>query len=104
MAADVLWTLAMACNVYLTFYHKFDATRLRKVEKWYFLACYGIPFVPAFTFIFANSPGKGRIYGDSLLWCWVTQEYDFLRIGTFYGPIWYVNFSSCSSLVLNSLL
>lgn len=96
MAADVLWTLAMACNVYLTFYHKFDATRLRKVEKWYFLACYGIPFVPAFTFIFANSPGKGRIYGDSLLWCWVTQEYDFLRIGTFYGPIWVVIFCTAA--------
>jgi len=88
MVADVLWTLAMACNVYLTFYHKYDAERLKKMEKWYFLICYGIPLVPAVTFIWARTPGKGRIYGNALLWCWTTSEYDVLRIATFYGPVW----------------
>ncbi|KFY80643.1 hypothetical protein V499_00534 [Pseudogymnoascus sp. VKM F-103] len=90
MAADVLWTLAMAFNVYLTFYHKFGVARLKKMEKWYFLLCYGLPFIPAFAYIWAQSPGKGRIYGNALLWCWITPEYDYLRVATFYGPIWLV--------------
>lgn len=78
----------MACNVYLTFYHKYDAARLKKVEKWYFLLCYGLPLVPAIVYIFVQTPGKGRIYGNAFLWCWITAEYDFLRIATFYGPVW----------------
>lgn len=88
MAADVLWTLAMAFNVYLTFYHKFGVARLKNMEKWYFLLCYGVPFIPAFVYIWAQSPGKGRIYGNALLWCWITPEYDYLRVATFYAPIW----------------
>src|SRR5687768_3145663 len=32
VGADALWTLAMAINVYLAFYHRFDAQRLRKME------------------------------------------------------------------------
>jgi hypothetical protein len=88
MAADALWTLAMACNVYLTFYHKFDADKLRSIEKWYFLGCYGVPFVPAFLYIWAHEPDKPRLYGNATLWCWVTSNYDVWRIGTFYGPVW----------------
>lgn len=34
LPADAFWTLAMAFNVYLTFYYKFDAARLRMMEKW----------------------------------------------------------------------
>ncbi|KAI4602045.1 hypothetical protein KJ359_010911 [Pestalotiopsis sp. 9143b] len=89
LPADALWTLAMAVNVYLTFYYKFDAERLRKVELWYFLFCYGIPFVPAIAFIFVSDQ-RGRMYGDAALWCWVAQEWDVFRIATFYGPVWLV--------------
>ena len=60
------------------------------MEKWYFLACFGMPFIPAVSYLFVQAPGKGRIYGNSMLWCWVTEDYDYLRIGTFYGPIWLV--------------
>jgi hypothetical protein len=49
MPADSLWTLAMACNVYLTFFRKYNAAQLKKLEWKYFLACYGIPFPPAVT-------------------------------------------------------
>ncbi|KAI5867158.1 family A G protein-coupled receptor-like protein [Durotheca rogersii] len=88
MPADALWILAMAFNVYLTFYHKFDARRLRSMEIWYLLICYGIPFVPALTFIFVQNESAGRMYGDALLWCWVSSEWDIFRIATFYGPVW----------------
>lgn len=90
MPADAFWTLAMAVNVYLTFYYKYDAQMLRKMEIPYLVCCYGIPFVVALTYVFVNDPGKGRMYGNATLWCWVQQTWDVWRIITFYGPVWYV--------------
>ncbi|PHH67563.1 hypothetical protein CDD82_1325 [Ophiocordyceps australis] len=88
MPADAFWTLAMAINVYLTFYRKFDAERLRKMEITYLIGCYGIPFIPAFTFIFVKNSAGERLYGNALLWCWVSADFDVLRIAIFYGPVW----------------
>lgn len=88
MPADAYWTFAMAMNVYLTFYHKYGAVKLRKLEKWYFLACYGIPFIPALVYIFVSTKEKGRMYGNATLWCWIANEWDIFRIITFYGPVW----------------
>ncbi|KAM7201833.1 hypothetical protein V8F33_003109 [Rhypophila sp. PSN 637] len=90
MPADALWTMAMALNVYLTFYHKFDAQRLRKMDIAYLITCYGIPFIIAFTYIFISTPKQGRFYGNAVLWCWVSQNWDIMRIATFYGPVWIV--------------
>ncbi|KAK3359372.1 hypothetical protein B0T25DRAFT_96088 [Lasiosphaeria hispida] len=90
MPADAFWTLAMAVNVYLTFYFKFDAQRLRRMEAPYLICCYGVPFVVALTFIFVSSPDKGRMYGNATLWCWVSSRWDIFRIATFYGPVWIV--------------
>ncbi|KAI0157336.1 hypothetical protein GGR57DRAFT_63893 [Xylariaceae sp. FL1272] len=94
LPADALWTLAMAFNVYLTFYRKFDAARLRGMEKWYLLVCYGIPLVPGLIYIFISNEQKGRIYGDAILWCWVSLQWDVLRVATFYAPVWLVIFST----------
>ncbi|KAL5621175.1 hypothetical protein FOBRF1_004421 [Fusarium oxysporum] len=30
------------------------------------------------------------MYGNDMVWCWVTSERDILRIIIFYGPIWLV--------------
>ncbi|KAK3940789.1 G-protein coupled receptor [Diplogelasinospora grovesii] len=90
MPADAFWTLAMAVNVYLTFYFKYDAQQLRKMELPYLLACYGLPFIIAIVFIFISTPDKGRMYGNATLWCWVANKWDIFRIATFYGPVWIV--------------
>ncbi|KAK5656164.1 hypothetical protein OQA88_4924 [Cercophora sp. LCS_1] len=90
MPADAFWTLAMAVNVYLTFYFKYDAQRLRRMEAPYLICCYGIPFVVALTFIFVSTPARGRMYGNATLWCWVSSSWDIFRIATFYGPVWIV--------------
>lgn len=87
MAADVGWILAMAVNVYLTVYQKFDIKRLHKMELIYLPTCYGIPFIPAFTYLFVRRNGQ-RIYGDAVLWCWVASHVEGLRIATVYGPVW----------------
>lgn len=91
MPADAYWTLAMAVNVYLTFYRKYDAQMLKKMEKYYLLLCYGLPFIIAITFIFIDDRQNGRMYGDALLWCWVSSGWDIWRIATFYGPVWLVS-------------
>ncbi|THC93519.1 hypothetical protein EYZ11_007010 [Aspergillus tanneri] len=92
MPADALWTLAMACNVYLTFFRKYDSEQLRRLEWKYLLFCYGLPFVPAFTYFFIRTKARGRVYGSALIWCWVAPSWDFLRIAVFYGPVWFVIF------------
>jgi Slime mold cyclic AMP receptor len=78
----------MACNVYLTFFHKYDGEKLRAIEKYYLLACYGIPFLPAIIYVFITPPSGKHIYGDATLWCWVTKDFDYLRFATFYGLVW----------------
>lgn len=91
MPADACWTLAMAVNVYLTFYYKFDAQRLRKMEIPYLFLCYGIPFIVALSFIFVKTEEKSRMYGNAILWCWISDEWDIFRIAAFYGPVWYAH-------------
>ncbi len=65
MPADALWILAMACNVYLTFFHKFNATQLRGLEWKYFVVCYGLPLIPAITYLCINNSSRGKIYGPA---------------------------------------
>jgi hypothetical protein len=91
MPADAYWTLAMACNVWLIFYRKYEKEELENLEKYYVLLCYGIPLVPAIAFFAVKSQSKGRMYGDATLWCWISNQWDGFRIGLFYGPVWYVN-------------
>lgn len=67
MPADALWTFAMACNVYLTFFHKYDSEQLRRLEWKYVLCCYGVPFVPAFAYFFIQTQARGRIYGSAIV-------------------------------------
>ncbi|KAJ4265301.1 hypothetical protein NW762_004586 [Fusarium torreyae] len=71
MFADVFWALAMATNVYLTFYHRFDSVRLR------------------ITFIFVKNKDGHRAYGNANLWCWLTVEWDAWQLAT-YGLIWII--------------
>ncbi|KAF5566447.1 G coupled receptor like [Fusarium phyllophilum] len=91
MFADVFWALAMASNVYLTFYHRFDAIRLRKLEPLHIGLCYGIPFVIGITFIFVRNKDGHRAYGNANLWCWLTVEWDAWQLAT-YGLIWLIIF------------
>jgi amino acid transporter len=65
MQSDPFWSCAMAINVYLVFFHHFDAARLKKLYWLYALICYGLPFIPAIFCLFYVSKGKGKMYGDA---------------------------------------
>ena len=65
--ADALWNLAMAINVYLTLFKKYNAQQLKALEWKYLLMAYGAPFVIAFTFIFIETKERGKIYGPAVV-------------------------------------
>lgn len=88
MPADTLFSFAMAINVYLTFFWRFDAYKLRKIEPLYLVCCYGVPFVPALVYLFIRDGNGHRPYGSATLWCWIASEWSVFRITTFYGPVW----------------
>jgi len=67
MPADALWTFAMACNVYLSFFHSYDAAQLRQLEWKYLGACYGVPLIPALVYLFVRSHHRGRMYGSAVV-------------------------------------
>jgi hypothetical protein len=67
MLADPLFTLAMALNVYLTFFRRYSAEQLRALDMKYVVACYGIPFIPAFTYFFLRTSAGVRGYGPAIV-------------------------------------
>ncbi|EFX02224.1 cyclic-AMP receptor protein [Grosmannia clavigera kw1407] len=72
--ADVLWTLAMACDVFLIVFYQYDPKALRKLELKYIGGITIITFIPAFVFLFVHTAEKGHmlaIFIATLLYCLV---------------------------------
>lgn len=88
LGVDTLWALCMGFNVYLALFRGWTSERMRRQEWKYFLGCYGCSFIPALVYLFVNTKSRGRIYGPALLWCWVSPQWDFLRVATLYGIVW----------------
>ncbi len=65
LPADSLFTLAMACNVYLTFFHKYTANQLRALEWKYIAFCYGVPLIPAVVYEGIQTKARGKVYGSA---------------------------------------
>ncbi|KFY70152.1 hypothetical protein V498_10387, partial [Pseudogymnoascus sp. VKM F-4517 (FW-2822)] len=61
---------------------------LRKLEWKYCIACYGIPFIPAFVYLFIETKARGKVYGSAIQWCWVRSEWGSLRIAVVFAPVW----------------
>lgn len=109
--ADVLWTVAMAVDVYLVVYHRFEAEALRKLELYYITIITCIVAIPAIVFLFIHTPEKGPMYGsvtvslntsllsqayfwlisNSKFWCSISPKWVLFRILFYYGPIWYAS-------------
>ncbi|KAH1487765.1 hypothetical protein LV164_002200 [Aspergillus fumigatus] len=88
--ADVLWTLAMACDVFLVVYYQFDVRALRKLEIWYIAIITSLVSIPAIVFLFIHTPEKGPMYGGVTLWCSISPEWVVFRVVFYYGPIWFL--------------
>ncbi|KAL9136393.1 MAG: hypothetical protein Q9175_002410 [Cornicularia normoerica] len=72
LPADALWNLAMAINVYMTLFRKYNAQQLKALEWRYH----------------CMTPSKGKIYGPATLWCWINIEWVAFRIALCYAPAW----------------
>jgi hypothetical protein len=62
--ADVLWTLAMAIDVFLIVFRRYDHANLRKLEVKYLAAITTVTFIPSLVFLFIRTPEKGPMYGS----------------------------------------
>jgi hypothetical protein len=62
--ADVLWTLAMACDVFLVVFYSYDVVDLRKLEIKYIGVITTLVSIPAVTFLFIRTPERGPMYGS----------------------------------------
>ncbi|KAJ3042168.1 hypothetical protein HDV00_008055 [Rhizophlyctis rosea] len=88
--SDVLWAGFIALNLVLTMFFRYASYDLGKMEKYYHLVGWGLPFIPSIVFLFLETAEKGPVYGDATLWCWIATPWSPFRIIFFYGPIWAV--------------
>lgn len=51
----------MAINVLLVFFYGYNHKQIRNLEKWYLLTAYGIPAVPALTYVILDHTGRPTI-------------------------------------------
>ena len=62
--ADVLWTLAMAIDVFLIVFYKYDTEDLHNLEIKYITVITALVFIPAASFLFIHTPQRGPMYGS----------------------------------------
>jgi hypothetical protein len=104
MQTDPCIGMCMAFDVYLVIFRRWSPQQVKQVFKWYIPLCYGLPLVPALTcLLFRNKQGD-RIFGNAAvclllssqapatdklqIWCWIDNEYAYVRIYSYYGPVW----------------
>ncbi|EKG13664.1 GPCR family 2-like protein [Macrophomina phaseolina MS6] len=85
----MLFTMAMAINVYLIFFRKWAPSELRRLEPLYLGVTYGFTVLHSLVFLILDmAPSQSGIYGPANLWCWVTQDYQWIRFTFGYGITW----------------
>ncbi|KAH6675355.1 G-protein coupled receptor [Plectosphaerella plurivora] len=87
MQSDPWWSMAMAINVFLVFFYGANPTSFKRYLWLYCLVCFGGPFIPAIALLLARPNGQ-LMYGNATLWCWINNDWNQLRIYTYYIPIW----------------
>ena len=65
--ADVYWTLAVACHVFLVLIYKYDAADLRKMEKKYIFIITALAAIPATILLFIQTQGKQLVYESDIV-------------------------------------
>ncbi|PFH63418.1 hypothetical protein XA68_10007 [Ophiocordyceps unilateralis] len=88
MQSDPWWSFAMAINVFLVFFNNADPCSFRRYLWVYCLVCFGGPFIPAVVLISITGDHRGPIYGDAVLWCWISDNWSLVRLYAYYIPIW----------------
>ncbi|KAF4952158.1 hypothetical protein FGADI_6954 [Fusarium gaditjirri] len=88
MQSDPWWSLAMAFNVFLVFFFRAKPDSFRRWWWIYCLICYGGPFAIAMALLLVRNPNRGLVFGEATIWCWVNQDWEGIRIYTYYMLVW----------------
>jgi hypothetical protein len=71
---DWVKVFCMALNVLLVFFHGYDSQQLYHLEKWYVLFSYGVPAIPAITYIVLDHHGSRRMLGSATVSRFTTPQ------------------------------
>ncbi|KAH7150397.1 hypothetical protein B0J13DRAFT_499432 [Dactylonectria estremocensis] len=88
MQSDPWWSFAMSVNVFLVFFFNASPSTFRKYAWVYCVICFGGPMIPAIVLILIRDPEKGLVFGDAALWCWISTDWNLVRLYSYYIPIW----------------
>ncbi|KAK3323344.1 hypothetical protein B0T19DRAFT_442841 [Cercophora scortea] len=86
--SDPWWSLAMAINVLLVFFMGASPHTIKRWGWLYCLICYGGPFIIAAVCLRLTDPHKTAVYGSAGIWCWISNDWNSLRIYSYYMLIW----------------
>lgn len=79
----------MAINCLMVFFLNGNAHSIKRWGWLYCLVCYGGPFIIALVCLQLKDPNKTLVYGNAGLWCWITNDWNPLRIYSYYMLIWF---------------
>ncbi|KAJ5594728.1 G protein coupled receptor family protein [Penicillium hispanicum] len=88
LGVDCYWAFFMAVNVYLVFFRNYTVEQLRSLDVIYLILSFILSLVPSLAFVFISTSDRGHIYGNATIWCWITPQWDFMRIIFLYGIVW----------------
>lgn len=77
----------MAVSVFMRVKARRSVDEIRLFENVGVACAFVLPFIPALVFLIWRPKGY-TVYGPAVLWCWISNESNILRLAAFYGPIW----------------
>ncbi|KAI8813581.1 hypothetical protein BJ742DRAFT_788819 [Cladochytrium replicatum] len=88
MLSAMLWTACLSVQVLLATRKGSNVTSLQSSEKYFHAVSWGVPVILSLVAYFLKHDGKGDVYGDATLWCWITGPYADYRLYFFYIWLW----------------
>ncbi|KAI8801522.1 hypothetical protein BJ742DRAFT_836836 [Cladochytrium replicatum] len=84
MLAAIMWSGCLSLQVLLATRKGSNVDQLQQYERWFHLVSWGVPVALSTLLLFIASD----VYGDAVLWCWITASYQEYRFWFFYMWLW----------------
>ncbi|ORX93048.1 hypothetical protein K493DRAFT_316222 [Basidiobolus meristosporus CBS 931.73] len=88
--SSILWTAMISLNLVLILYMGLSLDDILKYEKYYVVICYSAGVVMAVVPVFVDSANGNNLYGDAILWCWITSTHPYHQLAFLFIPLWVV--------------
>jgi len=91
---SVLWTAAIAINIFLVVVMKKEIYQIERFEYIYHIVIWGICILSSVLLYITdiNKKEGNYIIGEATFWCWITNNGCYLRLYFFFGPLWIIFF------------